>query len=212
MDRREAIKKLAVGAAIAAGGSLVLSSDLVTRRSAGPADRRHSRPGRSPSPIYFPPRPDGNNDGKRIVLGVGAADVGGENGPQRPSGTGGTSVRSTSRTRRVPYCKLRSGATTPTGPVIAQAPDRHPGARHELPDRVDHPHGRQTAEEGRLQDRGGDRGPGRNRPVPPGPLHLRGRREPARSNRSSSTGRSSPVTQRGEADQRVVSLSRRTAA
>jgi hypothetical protein len=37
MDRREALKKLAIGGAIAAGGSIVLSSNAVAQSASGPA-------------------------------------------------------------------------------------------------------------------------------------------------------------------------------
>lgn len=70
MDRREALKKLAVGGAIAAGGSLVMSSNLVAyAASGGPAGIVGAPYQGDDLAIYFPPRPDGNNNGKRIVLG-----------------------------------------------------------------------------------------------------------------------------------------------
>jgi hypothetical protein len=70
MDRREALKKLAVGGAIAAGGSLVLSSNAVAQTSSGAPAGIIGAPGPGEDlAIDFDERPDGNNNGKRLTLG-----------------------------------------------------------------------------------------------------------------------------------------------
>jgi len=70
MNRREALKKLAVGGAIAAGGSIVLSSNAVAATSSGLPAGVAGAPGEGENlQVVFQPAPDGNNNGKRIVLG-----------------------------------------------------------------------------------------------------------------------------------------------
>jgi hypothetical protein len=126
MDRREALKKLAVGGAVAAGGSLVLSSNLVAHAaSAGPAGIIGAPLQEQNLTIFFPPRPDGNNNGKRIVLGSA----------QQMSAANGSPVTIWYRwfIREVNLEKpngatlqLRNG-NSPSGMVIAQGPGSNTG-------------------------------------------------------------------------------------
>jgi hypothetical protein len=126
MDRREAIKKLAVGGAIAAGGSMVLSSNLVAHAaSAGPAGIIGAPYREEDLTIFFPPRPDGNSNGKRIVLGSA----------QQMSGVNGAAVTVWYRwfirevnleQPRGATLQLRSG-NSPSGMVIAQGQGSNTG-------------------------------------------------------------------------------------
>ena len=127
MDRREALKKLAVGGAIAAGGSLVLSSNVVAQAaSGGPAGIVGAPYQEQDLTIFFPPRPDGNSNGKRIVLGSA----------QQMSATNGSPVTTWYRwfirevnleTPKGATLQLRNGNTT-SGPVIAKGPGSNTGA------------------------------------------------------------------------------------
>ncbi len=127
MDRREAIKKLAVGGAIAAGGSLVLSSNLVAHAaSAGPAGIVGAPYQGEDLTIYFPPRPDGNNDGKRIVLGS-AQQMSAANGSPATVWYRWYLREVNLENPKGATLQLRSGNNT-SGPVIAQGPGSNTGA------------------------------------------------------------------------------------